>query len=90
MGSMNSLAGVYAAALTPLKADYSPDLQAIPGLLDFLARRGCHGALILGTTGEGPSFSPDERVEIFRAALEIRKLQPDFHLLAGTGTPSLT
>ena len=87
---MNSLAGVYAAALTPLKADYSPDLQAIPGLLDFLARRGCHGALILGTTGEGPSFSPDERVEIFRAALEIRKLQPDFHLLAGTGTPSLT
>jgi 4-hydroxy-tetrahydrodipicolinate synthase len=87
---MHSLAGVYAAAVTPLKADFSPDLEAIPPLLDFFARRGCHGALLLGTTGEGPSFSPDERVKIFSAALEIRALHPAFRLLAGTGTPSLT
>ncbi len=83
------LAGIYAAAVTPLKADFSPDLDAIPPLLDFLARRGCHGALILGTTGEGPSFSPGERAGIFRAALEVRRLHPNFRLLGGTGTPSL-
>ena len=84
------LAGVYAAAPTPLKTDFTPDLESIPRLLDFLARRGCHGALLLGTTGEGPSFSPAERSDILRAALEVRQAHPDFRLLAGTGTPSLT
>jgi 4-hydroxy-tetrahydrodipicolinate synthase len=81
---------VYAAAVTPLKPDFTPDLDAIPSLLSFLAGRGCHGALILGTTGEGPSFSPAEREGIWRAALRVREQHPDFRLLAGTGTPSLT
>ena len=84
------LAGVHAAAVTPLKPDFSVDLEAIPPLLDFLARRGCHGVLLLGTTGEGPSFAPDERIRIFRAAGEARLAHPDLKLLAGTGTPSLT
>ena len=85
-----SLSGVYAAAVTPLNPDFTPDLDAIPGFLSFLAGRGCHGALILGTTGEGPSFSPAEREGIWRAALKVREQHPDFRLLAGTGTPSLT
>jgi 4-hydroxy-tetrahydrodipicolinate synthase len=86
---MHPLSGVYAASITPLKSDFSPDTDAIPGYLDFLASRGCHGALLLGTTGEGPSFSPDERLAIYHAALEVRQKHPDFRLLAGTGTPSL-
>lgn len=84
------LSGVYAAAVTPLKPDFSPDLDAIPTFLGFLAERGCHGALILGTTGEGPSFSPAEREAIWRAAVLIRQQVPGFRLFAGTGTPSLT
>ena len=83
------LKGVYAAALTPLKIDFSPDLAAIPKYITFLAQRGCHGALLLGTTGEGPSFAAHERIAIFRAAITIREQFPDFRLLAGTGTPSL-
>lgn len=43
----------------------------------------------MGTTGEGPSFSPDERLAIWRAALNVRKEHPNFRILAGTGTPSL-
>jgi 4-hydroxy-tetrahydrodipicolinate synthase len=86
---MHPLAGIYAAAVTPLKADFSPDLDAIPPLLDYLARRGCHGALLLGTTGEGPSFAPEEREQILRAGLRIRAAHPTFRLFAGTGTPSL-
>jgi 4-hydroxy-tetrahydrodipicolinate synthase len=76
--------------VTPLNKDLSLDLEGIPPLLDFLARRGCQGALILGTTGEGPSFAPDERVEIYRAAIQSRAMHPSFRLLAGSGTPSLT
>ncbi|MEN8173114.1 MAG: dihydrodipicolinate synthase family protein [Chloroflexota bacterium] len=83
------LGGVYAAALTPLQENFSPDLEAIPEYLAFLAGRGCHGALLLGTTGEGPSFATHERISIFRAALKVREQFPDFRLLAGTGTPSL-
>jgi 4-hydroxy-tetrahydrodipicolinate synthase len=84
------LSGVYAAAVTPLKSDLSPDLEAVAPFLAFLASRGCHGALIFGTTGEGPSFSPSERADVWRAALEVREQVPDFKLFAGTGTPSLT
>ncbi|MFZ5821154.1 MAG: dihydrodipicolinate synthase family protein [Chloroflexota bacterium] len=83
------LAGVYAAAVTPLNPDSTPDLEPVPALLGFLAERGCHGALLFGTTGEGPSFSPAERMAVWQAALEVRQAHPAFRLLAGTGTPSL-
>jgi 4-hydroxy-tetrahydrodipicolinate synthase len=80
---------VYAASVTPLKPDFSPDLESLPALLAFFASRGCDGALLLGTTGEGPSFSARERQALFRAALEVRQAHPSFRLLAGTGTPSM-
>lgn len=83
------LAGVYAAAVTPLRPDYSPDLESLSHFLKFLAERGCHGALLLGTTGEGPSFAAHERLAILKAAQAARPSLPGFKLLAGTGTPSL-
>ena len=88
--TQHSLSGVYAAAVTPLKSDLSPDLEAVAPFLAFLASRGCDGALLFGTTGEGPSFSPSERADVWRSALKIREQFPDFKLCAGTGTPSLT
>lgn len=87
--TQHPLSGVYAAALTPLKADSTPDLEPVPAFLAFLADRGCHGALIFGTTGEGPSFSLEEREAVWSVALKVRETHPDFRLLAGTGTPSL-
>jgi 4-hydroxy-tetrahydrodipicolinate synthase len=89
MAFHQNLFGVFAAALTPLRQDYSLALDELPPFLDFLARRGCHGALLFGTTGEGPSFSPAEREELMRYALEVRQVHPEFRLLTGTGTPSL-
>jgi 4-hydroxy-tetrahydrodipicolinate synthase len=84
------LAGIYAAALTPLTPELTPDIEPLPAFLSFLADRGCHGALLFGTTGEGPSFSPEERGAVLEVALKVRETHPDFRLLAGTGTPSLT
>ena len=90
MVSAPDLAGVFAAAVTPLTADLQLDLSALPGLLEFLGGRGCHGALLLGTTGEGPSFSVRERADIFREAARWRAAsRPDFKLLAGTGCANL-
>jgi len=90
MTSTHPLAGVYAAAITPLKDDLTLDLDSVPSLLAFLASRGCHGALFFGTTGEGPSFSPTERESLLRSVRATRQLVPGFKLLAGTGTPSLS
>jgi 4-hydroxy-tetrahydrodipicolinate synthase len=90
MSDLHPLAGVYAAAVTPLKHDSTLDLEAVPILLRFLASRGCHGALLFGTTGEGPSFSPKERETLLRSARVYRQQLPGFKLLAGTGTPSLS
>jgi 4-hydroxy-tetrahydrodipicolinate synthase len=84
------LAGVYAASVTPIDPSGKPQLAAIPEYLAFLADRGCHGALLLGTTGEGPSFSAEERIAIWQAAKEVRTVHPEFRLFAGTGTPSLS
>jgi 4-hydroxy-tetrahydrodipicolinate synthase len=92
MTSQHPLAGVYAAAVTPLH-DSALDLASVPALLNFLASRGCHGAVLFGTTGEGPSFSPTEREALMhaaRAAREAMSALPRFRLIAGTGTPSLS
>jgi 4-hydroxy-tetrahydrodipicolinate synthase len=83
------LGGVYAVALTPLTQTGEIDLDSLCPFLDYLARRGCHGALLFGTTGEGPSFAYTERVTLWRVAIAIRQTHPHFRLLAGTGTPSL-
>lgn len=90
MASQHPLAGVYAAAVTPLKPDSGLDLEAVPDLFKFLASRGCHGVVLFGTTGEGPSFSPREREMLMRAAREARESMSGFRLIAGTGTPSLS
>ncbi len=85
------LHGVYAAAVTPLTPNLEPDLDALPALLDFLAGRGCHGVLLLGTTGEGPAFAVAERLAVVQAALQHRAVhQPQLKLLAGTGCANLT
>jgi 4-hydroxy-tetrahydrodipicolinate synthase len=89
MGNPPFLAGVFAAAVTPLKPDLSPDLDGIARLIQFLANRGCHGVLLMGTTGEGPSFSIHERISVYQTVVNACQELPNFHLLAGTGTPSL-
>ena len=81
MTSQHPLAGVYAAAVTPLRAGSSRgnaddsllDLESVPALARFLASRGCHGIVLFGTTGEGPSFSPREREALMRAACAVRE-----------------
>jgi dihydrodipicolinate synthase/N-acetylneuraminate lyase len=60
------LRGAVAAGVTPLR-DGAFDGGAVAPYLDFLAVHGIDGVLVLGTTGEGVLFSPDERREIAAA-----------------------
>ncbi len=56
------LAGVFASALTPRKADsQDPDFSGLLDLLDFLAGGGVKGICLLGATGEFLNYSIAER-----------------------------
>ncbi len=80
--------GVFAASVTPLKSDYSINLEALVQHCNWLLANGNNGICFMGTTGEANSFSVDER----KAALDyiIEKGIPADRLLVGTGCCSLT
>ena len=84
-----NMRGIHVAAVTPLLPDGSPAIEHVRDLLSLFSKQGAHGALIFGTTGEGPSFSPEERIMVWEEAAKIKEQYPDFKLIAGTGTPSL-
>lgn len=91
MTTLHPLAGIYTAAVTPLKKNASTlDLNSVSALLHFFYSRGCDGALLFGTTGEGPSFSSKERADLLQTVKNIRQELNGFKILAGTGTPSLS
>jgi 4-hydroxy-tetrahydrodipicolinate synthase len=63
------LHGALAAAVTPLR-DGVFDGAAVAPYVEFLAGHGLDGMLVLGTTGEGVLFPPEERRVIAAAFLE--------------------
>ncbi len=74
--------GVFAAALTPLKDDLSPDIGATIGHYRWLLDQGCDGIVCLGTTGEANSFSLDERLALLDA---LGETDLPAKLVVGTG-----
>jgi dihydrodipicolinate synthase/N-acetylneuraminate lyase len=82
---VSRLRGALAAAVTPLRDD-AFDSAAVGPYVDFLVGHGLDGALVLGTTGEGVLFSPEERREIAVAFVEAArgKLQVAVHCGAQT------
>ncbi|MCG6950616.1 MAG: dihydrodipicolinate synthase family protein [Acidobacteria bacterium] len=65
---MDQPRGAYAPVPTPLDQDLSFDAEAQAAHLRWLGSQGLDGALILGTNGEFPSFSLDERRAVAEAA----------------------
>lgn len=61
--------GVYVAALTPMRSDFSWDHQKLAAHCFALLEQGCRGIVLFGTTGEGPSFSTAERIDILQKLL---------------------
>ncbi len=78
---------VNCAATTPLDSRGGIDVARLHDHLQWLDRRGCVGFGVLGTTGEGQSFSLNERV----AALEglVRAGANPQRLTVGTGCASM-
>lgn len=62
--------GVFPAATTEFKADYSLDLPATAKHLDAMIQAGVHGMIVLGTVGENCSLEMSEKLEVIRMAKE--------------------
>ena len=72
------------AIVTPFRADGSVDLDAFRSLAGFLLDNGSDGIVVAGTTGEAPTLTDDERLELVAAAVET--VGDHGTVVAGTGT----
>jgi 4-hydroxy-tetrahydrodipicolinate synthase len=85
---MDKLAGIFAAAATPLKADFSIDEEKLVQHCRWLLNEGgCDGVNLLGTTGEATSFSVDERLAAMRAVAGSGL--PMHRMMVGTGAAAM-
>lgn len=80
--------GVYTVVPTPLNEDESIDHRGLQHLINYYIDSGCHGLVILGSGGEFPYFSSEERIQIIKTA--ARAVKGRIPLLAGSGFCSLS
>jgi 4-hydroxy-tetrahydrodipicolinate synthase len=81
---MPKIEGVITAMATPFAEDGSVDLAAARRLAVHLLEHGSHGFVIAGTTGECPTLTDGEEIELLRAVRE--EVGSDVLLICGTGT----
>ena len=58
------LHGMGIALITPFKADKSIDFKALASLIDYQIINGADYLVVLGTTAETPTLTPDERRDV--------------------------
>jgi 4-hydroxy-tetrahydrodipicolinate synthase len=74
------------AIVTPFREDGSIDYDRFRELARHLVDNGNDGLLVFGTTGESPTLSDEEKLELLSAALDA--VGDRATVLAGTGTYS--
>ena len=80
---MGEIGRLLTAMITPFNEDGSVNYDAAQRLARQLCDDGSDGVVVAGTTGESPTLSDDEKVELVR---QIRQVLPDKNVVAGTGT----
>lgn len=73
---------VLTAMITPFDADGGLDLDGAQRLASWLVEHGTDGIVVNGTTGESPTLSATESVDLFRAVRQA----VDVPVIAGTGS----
>jgi 4-hydroxy-tetrahydrodipicolinate synthase len=80
------LGEVLTAMVTPFDADHRVDYDRFRELALYLIEHGSDGIVVAATTGESPTLTDDERLELFRVAVDA--LGGRATVVAGTGTYS--
>jgi 4-hydroxy-tetrahydrodipicolinate synthase len=81
---MATISGVITAMVTPFDAGGGLDTEAARRLARHLAENGSHGLVLAGTTGESPTLSDAEKLELFGAVRD--ELGDELTLICGTGS----
>src|SRR2546422_6254862 len=71
------------AMITPFKADGKVNYDAAAKLAAMLVADGSDGVVVSGTTGESPSLSDAEKIELLRA---VKNAIPGKSVVVGTGS----
>jgi 4-hydroxy-tetrahydrodipicolinate synthase len=79
------LHGVIPALLTPLTADLTADGPAMRRLARRVLDAGCHGYVLLGTTGEFAAIDDDQRAVAIRAG--VKESDGEVPVIVGCGQP---
>jgi len=75
----------WVAAATPCDKDLNFDEAAYRDMMAYFKENGADGVVVLGTTGEYPSFSVVERKKIAETALKHRN---GLNIVVSSGTPN--
>lgn len=79
---MGRFGSVLVAMVTPFDDELELDLDAAAALARWLVDQGADGLVLAGTTGEAPTLSDDESVDLWTAVREAVTVP----LVAGTGS----
>lgn len=77
---------VVTAMVTPFREDHTLDLDRAQELAVHLLEHGSDALVVAGSTGEAPTLTHKEKVELFRAVIEAARGRGK--VLCGTGTYS--
>ncbi|MCR4430253.1 MAG: 4-hydroxy-tetrahydrodipicolinate synthase [Tepidanaerobacteraceae bacterium] len=77
---------VITAMVTPFDDNLEVDFAAFENLIEHLINTGTDTLLVTGTTGESPTLSDEEKLELFKAAKSIAGKRAK--VIAGTGSNS--
>ena len=73
MNLRQTLRGTGVAIVTPFRKDLSVDLDALGKLIDFIINNGVEYIVTLGTTGEAPVLSREEKIAIIEFTYDCVK-----------------
>ena len=79
------ISGSLVAIITPFKKN-KIDYEALTNLIEFQIAGGTHGIVPCGTTGESPTLSHDEHMEVIKHTIEV--VDKRVPVIAGTGSNS--
>ncbi|GAC1425109.1 MAG: 4-hydroxy-tetrahydrodipicolinate synthase [Flavisolibacter sp.] len=68
MSLRDQLKGTGVALITPFTSNYSVDFKTLAKLVNFVIDGGVQYIIVLGTTGETPTLSQQEKIDIIDAA----------------------